>query len=129
LPCIFHSTLIEGQPPIYLGLYVNDFFYFSTSREVEQKFDKDFGQQIDMEFNGPIRYFLGIKFTTKTDENGEVTIQMSQEAFMDSLVQSSGLDGDGVTKPKTPYRIGYPVDKIKTKEYEEMTQNKMTHLY
>jgi deoxyuridine 5'-triphosphate nucleotidohydrolase len=128
-PCIFHGTIIEGEPPIYLGLYVDDFFYFSASRKVEQKFEKDFGKQIDMEFNGPVTYFLGIKFTTSRDENGDVSIQMSQEAFVDSLVQSANLDGDGVTEPRTPYRIGYPVDKIPDETYEEQTQIKMTHLY
>jgi hypothetical protein len=128
-PCIFYSTLIDGQPLIYLGLYVDDFFYFSSSREVEKKFEKDFDKKIDMEFNGPVAYFLGIKFTTKQEENGKVTIQMSQEVFIGSLVQSSGLDGDDVTEPKMPYQIGYPVDKIKTEEYEDNTQIKMTHLY
>jgi hypothetical protein len=27
-PCIFSGTLIPGEPPIYLGLYVDDFIYF-----------------------------------------------------------------------------------------------------
>jgi hypothetical protein len=128
-PCIFYGTLIEGEPPIYLGLYVDDFIYFSSSQKVEQQFEKDFGNKIDMEFNGPVTYFLGIKFTTKKDANGNVTIQLSQEAFVDSLVQSAGLDGNGVTEPRTLYQIGYPVDKIKEESYEESTQVKMTHLY
>jgi hypothetical protein len=112
-----------------LGLYVDDFFYFSASSEVEKKFEKEFGAKIDMEFNGPVTYFLGIKFITETHEDGNVSIQMSQEAFIDTLVQSAGLDGDGVTEPKTPYRVGYPVDKIPIETYEEDTQHKMTHLF
>ena len=28
-PCIFVGTLIPGEPPVYLGLYVDDFIYFS----------------------------------------------------------------------------------------------------
>lgn len=128
-PCIFYGSLIEGQPPLYLGLYVDDFIYFSSSRDVEKKFEKDFSSKMDMDLNGPVTYFLGIKFTTQTDENGDVSIQLSQEAFIESLVQSTGLDGDGVTEPKTPYRIGYPVDKIKIEEYDLTTQHKMTHLY
>jgi hypothetical protein len=42
-PCIFYGTLIKGEPPLYLGLYVDDFYYFSASKAVEQKFEKDFG--------------------------------------------------------------------------------------
>jgi deoxyuridine 5'-triphosphate nucleotidohydrolase len=128
-PCIFYGTLIEGHPPLYLGLYVDDFFYFSSSKDVENKFENDFGKKIDMEFNGPVTYFLGIKFTTKTHESGDVSIKMSQEAFVEALTSASGLQGDGVTEPRTPYRIGYPVDKIKNEDYDEDTQHKLTHLY
>lgn len=30
-PCIFIGTLIEGHPPLILGLFVDDFIYFSES--------------------------------------------------------------------------------------------------
>jgi len=28
-PCIFTGNILSGQPPIYIGLYVDDFIYFS----------------------------------------------------------------------------------------------------
>jgi hypothetical protein len=34
-PCLFHGNIIPGHPPIYLGLYVHDFIYFSESVDVE----------------------------------------------------------------------------------------------
>jgi hypothetical protein len=34
-PCLFSGTLIKGQPPLYLGLYVDDFIYFSESDQVD----------------------------------------------------------------------------------------------
>jgi hypothetical protein len=82
-----------------------------------------------MEFNGLVTYFLGIKFTTKAHDSGDVSIQLSQEAFIDSLVLASGLNSDGVTEPHTPYCIGYPVNKIKTETYDKTTQHKLTHLF
>jgi hypothetical protein len=30
-PCLFVGTLIEGEPPIYVGIYVDDIIYFSAS--------------------------------------------------------------------------------------------------
>ena len=33
--CVFKANPIPGKPPIYLGLYVDDFVYYSTSDEVE----------------------------------------------------------------------------------------------
>jgi hypothetical protein len=83
-----------------------------------------------MEFNGPVTYFLGIKFITNTDENGDISIQLTQEAFIESLlVASAGLDGDGVNESKTPYRVGYPVNKIPQETCDKDTQHKYTHLF
>ena len=95
-PCMFYGTLIDGDPPIYLGLYVDDFIYFSSSRKVEQKFERLFSSKIDMDLNDEVSYFLGIKFQNHRDENGVVTIKMNQEAFTDTLVQLAKLEGDMV---------------------------------
>jgi hypothetical protein len=34
-PCLFTGILIVGSPPLYLGIYVDDFAYFSVSSDVE----------------------------------------------------------------------------------------------
>ncbi len=39
-PCLFMGTLIEGEPPIYVGIYVDDIIYFSASDAVEKKFQR-----------------------------------------------------------------------------------------
>ena len=106
------GTPIAGQPPLYLGLYVDDFIYFSKSREVEQKFEQSFQSKLGMELSGDISYFLGIKFTPKRHDKNHVSIKLSQEAFIDTLVELANLDGDGVNEPKSPYRNGLPIDKI-----------------
>jgi deoxyuridine 5'-triphosphate nucleotidohydrolase len=111
-PCLFFGTLIQGHPPLYLGLYVDDFIYFSESDAVENKFEEEFGQKLDTDFNGKIGYFLGINFTHDVSPSGDVTIMMSQEAFVDNLVQMANLADASVYEPKTPYRSGFPVDSI-----------------
>jgi hypothetical protein len=35
-PCLFYGTLIDGLPPIYVGIYVNDMIYFSADDAVER---------------------------------------------------------------------------------------------
>jgi hypothetical protein len=111
-PCLFFGTPIPGYPPLYLGLYEDDFIYFSESREVEETFEKDFQSKLDMDLSSDISYFLGIKFTPHRHNDGHITIKLSQEAFVDTLVSSAKLDGDGVNEPKSPYRNGLPIDKI-----------------
>ena len=39
-PCVFVGQLLPNKAPLYLGLYVDDFCYYSTSNEVEEKFKK-----------------------------------------------------------------------------------------
>jgi hypothetical protein len=34
-PCLFFGTLIDVEPPIYVGIYVDDIIYFSASDQVE----------------------------------------------------------------------------------------------
>ena len=111
-PCIFYGNLIEGEPPLYLGLYVDDFFYFSSSEKVEKKFEKTFSSKLGMELNGEVSYFLGIKFETARHDDDNLSIKLSQEAFIESLAALAHLDGDGVTCPTSPYRAGFPIDKI-----------------
>ena len=59
-PCLFSGVLIPGKPPLYLGLYVDDFIYFSESTEVEKAFVTRLSKLIDVDWNGDIDYFLGI---------------------------------------------------------------------
>jgi hypothetical protein len=126
-PCIFYGTLIPGEPPLYIGLYVDDLIYFSQSDKVQDKFEKDFGNKLDTTFSGDIDYFLGIKFDCKHNENGDVSIMMSQEAFIESLCESVKLNGP-TSNPSTPYRSGYPVDSIPTTcTTDSTTQNKLQH--
>jgi hypothetical protein len=37
-PCLFVGNLLDGEPPIYVGLYVDDLLYFSPSDTVEKHF-------------------------------------------------------------------------------------------
>jgi dUTPase len=125
-PCLFYGHIIPGHPPIYLGLYVDDFIYFSESDEVEKVFKQKFSKLISIDWNGDIDYFLGIKFTTSKDSNGNVSITMSQEAFIDHLLKLSKLDGDDVNSVRTPYCNGYVID-MTPKTKPSPNQHKVTH--
>jgi hypothetical protein len=39
-PCLFFGTLIEGEAPIYVGIYVDDNIYFSLSDATEKEFER-----------------------------------------------------------------------------------------
>ena len=74
-------------------------------------------------------YFLGIKFTHQRHSPNNVTIQLSQTAFIDDLLTKTNLDGEGVNTPKSPYRSGYPIDNIPQQEYSPTEQHHITATY
>ena len=125
--CIFSGIVIKGHPPIYVGLYVDDFIYFSSSDKVEKSFESQFRASVNTTFDGEVNYFLGIAFHNTRHEDGHISIHMSQEAFTDTLVAKAKLDGPDCGTCPTPYRSGFPVDKILPKDYPAALQARITH--
>ena len=127
-PCLFKGTPIKNKPPIYLGLYVDDFVYFSTNKDVENKFEKELQKLTNVDFMGQVSHFLGIKYQWRqTDKRTKV--HMSQEAFSESLISQNGLSHISTKVNMTPYKSGFPVDSIqpdpnidKTKQQELETK-------
>ena len=126
-PCIFWGTLVKGQPPLYLGLYVDDFLYFSESPQVEKTFEDRFGKEIDTDFYGQIGCFLSINFDCTRHNASNVTIHLSQEAFIDNLCEMAGLLSDAVNTVQTPYKSSYPVDSISFTRLPQKEQDELTH--
>ena len=112
-PCLFTGTIVPGRPPLYVGLYVDDFLYFSEDPEVEATFEHGLSHDLNMgvDFDHDPQHFLGLKMECCRHADNHVDIFLSQEAFIDSLLITHGLDTSTST-PRTPYRSGYPVDKI-----------------
>ena len=125
-PCIFVGTILPNHPPVYLGLYVDDFIFFSQSPKAEEKFMTEFSKKINCTFSNEIDYFLGIKFQCSKTKSNEVTIQLNQEAYIDTLLTQLDLHGKEVNTPATPYRSRYPIDTIPPKEYPSQLQQKLT---
>jgi hypothetical protein len=110
--CIFVGTPIPGKPPLYLGLYVDDFVYFSESSEVEKHFEKQFSEKTTVDFMGEATHFLGIKIQQQQTES-TLTIHLSQPAFTEQLLTGPHLNPNCNPVP-TPYRSGLPVDAVPT---------------
>ena len=111
-PCIFTGIVIEGEPPLFLGLFVDDFLYFSESTKVEEAFADKFGKCFDTDFQGDINHFLGIKFNCSRDDEDHVTVHMSQKNDALELIIKAQLDDIATASKDTPYRSGHPVDSV-----------------
>ncbi len=81
-PSLFCRTFIPDHPPIYIGLYVNDFCHFSTPDLVENKFRVLLNQHFTVTWDSELEWFLSIRFNWWHDENGATTAcHLSQEAL------------------------------------------------
>jgi len=111
-PCLFHGNIIPGNTSkLYVGLYVDDFIYFSTDPNVEKAFEEKLSKLTTVDFLGQATHFLGIRFQWRCTK-GRVQAHLSQEAFADNLIQSAGLHQESVSANITPYRSGCPVDSL-----------------
>ena len=118
-PCLSKGTAIPGKAPMYLGLYVDDFVYFSVDPEVEAAFEKKLKAKTLVDFMGQVTHFLGIKFQWRKFQSrneDHVKAHLSQAAYIENLVQMVGLSNDSYNSKPTPYRSGLPVDNV---EYDK----------
>ena len=113
-PCIFKGEIIPGRPPLFLGLYVDDFIYFSTDDEVEKQFQTLLESKTNVDFMGPVSHFLGHKFQWDKyhkDNTDHLRVHLSQSAYVDHLLDIANL-GPSSKLTMTTSRSGKPVDSI-----------------
>jgi len=124
-PCIFTGNIIPGKPPLFLGLYVDDFIFFSESDEVEQHFEKELQRETLVDFMGNVTHFLGLRFQWRKSTT-DLKVHISQEAFSDNLIQQAGLSTLSAKSNLTPFRSGNPVDSIdNNNEYDPTLEKEM----
>ncbi len=76
-----------GDPEIMIGLYVDDFVYFSVSDTVESQFKDILSSHIKVSFMGVVNWFLGTHFIWRTHPDGHLSVHLSQVAFSQHLVE------------------------------------------
>ena len=120
-PCLYSGIIVPNHPPLYLGLYVDDFIFFSKSPDVEQFFQNEFAKKVTkVTFTQTVDFFLGIKFDCIRHNKDSVTIHLSQAAFCENLLIQQNLHEDQVNSVTSPYRSGFPIDKIKNEAYDHV---------
>jgi len=92
---------------------VDDIVYFSLSDEVERKFESLLSTIGDVDFMGQVSHFLGIEFSWKHHSNGHLSVCLTQQSFIDTLLDSFGLSSSSVSTFSSPYRSGLAIDAIK----------------
>lgn len=112
-PCLFQGKILKDKAPLYLGLYVDSFIYFSTDPNVERAFEQQLQSQTNVDFMGNVSHVLGHKFQKRnyhTDNTSHLKVHVSQTAYADQIIAEANLTNSNPTD--IPYRSGYPVDAV-----------------
>ena len=97
-PCLYTGFIKDPDDPsdtaalipMTLGLYVDNFVFFSTCDKVEAKFQTILSRLLTVDFMGIVEWFLSIHFSWRLSE-GEVDVHMNQSRFARNLVESFEL--------------------------------------
>ena len=118
-PCLYSGFItdpsdpsqLKSEYPLSLGIYVDDFVYFSEDPAVEDLFCRLLAQRCKVDFMGIVNWFLGIHFSWRITPSS-TTVHLSQAGFATNLVESFSLQDRNQTPTATPYRSGVPIDSI-----------------
>jgi hypothetical protein len=118
-PCLFTGHVFDpsnpndspSSSPLTLGLYVDDFVYFSEDPPIKQKNLALLLPLITVEFMGTVEWFLGTHFQWLASNN-IVLVHLSQTGFAMHLIKDNNIQTWNVTLDVTPYSSGLPINAI-----------------
>ena len=97
--------------PLSLGLYVDDFVYFSEDPALESLFECLLRECVKVDFMGLNEWFLGIYFSWRMTSS-QVDVHLNQMGIAANLVEQFCRDSWDATPTTTPYCSGVPIDSI-----------------
>jgi hypothetical protein len=118
-PCLFTGCIVDPTDPtatpfltpLSLGLYIDDFAYFSEDPEVEALFCRLLSECCKVGFMGIVKWFLGVHFSWRITQDA-VSVHLNQSGFTANLVESFFQESQDPTPTATPYRSGIPINSI-----------------
>ncbi len=123
------GTLIEGDPPIYVGIYVDNIIYFSVSNKVERKFESLLSTIGEVDFMGQVSHFLGIEFSWKFHPDENLSVSLTQQSFVETLLESLNLSNLSTSSYTSPYRSGLVINSIPHQEMSSTDRDKLRLTY
>ncbi len=118
-PCLYSGFIQDpsdpsgnkSEHPLSLGLYVDDFIYFSEDRAVKSLFFCLPAERCKMDFMEIIECVLGIHFSWRITSE-LVAVHLNQSGFASNLVESFFQDSCNPTPMAAPYWSGVPINSI-----------------
>jgi hypothetical protein len=78
---------------------------------------------------GQVSHFLGIEFNWKYHSDDHLSVCLTQQTFVESLLDSLGLSSSSCSTYTTPYRSGLAIDSIKHQDMSSEDRDKLRLAY
>jgi hypothetical protein len=127
-PCVYTGVVNPGpdydpatsnQKLLHIGIYVDDFVYFSEDPAEEKLFQEALASCIKVDFMGDVDYILGTAFTWMKHNDGHLSVHLCQSAFIEYLAHRFALTNFVPVPNMTPYQSGMPIDSIPNPDPKE----------
>ena len=83
----------SNREKIHVGMYVDDFIFYSTDPEEEKRFQQELAKHIKLDFMEGVDYFLGTAFTwLRHGADNHVSDHLTQTAFIEFSAHRFGVD-------------------------------------
>ena len=100
------SSVAATDRSLHLGLYVDNFVYFSEDSAIEKRFERLLAAKLKVEFMGTVNWFLGTHFEWSSHQDGTLSYFLSQEAYPQNIKKRHCLQTINLNPLATPYRLG-----------------------
>jgi hypothetical protein len=93
---------------------------------MEKKFEELLGTLVSVDFMGQVSHFLGIEFSWTHHLDGNITVNLTQQWFAETLIDSLGFGSLSLSTYTSPYHSGLPIDSI---PHEDMSDTQHDSLW
>jgi hypothetical protein len=114
--------------PVIILIHVDDMAIMGPSRDLVDEFKRQLADKFEIEDNGPISSFLGLKVTRNRTAR---TLELSQKTYIESIVREF-LYGESINSKPTPFEPNQrlepnldPVDEKLRTEYQQLVGSLM----
>ena len=133
-PCVYRGVCTDTDDPaanddraeVRVGIYVDDFVFYSTDFSLEELFRKELGRRCTVDFMGDVDFFLGTSFTWRRRDDGHLAVHLCQRAFTEFVAHRFGVDQMHRCQTMTPYHSGLPIDAIPSLDEGDPDQARRT---
>ena len=106
------DTIYAVQSQLHVGLYVDDFVFYSSDLTQEALFKTLLQENIQVDFMRDVDYFLGTAFNWIKHKYGNISVHICQLAFTEFTAHRFSVNTANKVTNMTSYRSGLPIDSI-----------------